>query len=155
VTITDAPHHGDASASEYVPPAFVPRRQLEILRSLGGRIVSSIDPALIDAGTELGAFAERDADLFPKYSGGFGGDSKKIKLDIGGITPFEESVSYFDLELLLFARGLLDIPLAPVLASTCVLELPADATPASVAVAMTSSAGNASFKLTPRVVDLP
>jgi len=155
VTITDAPFHGDTSDSDALPKEFKPRSEIDILRSMKGRIVSSIDPAFVDSGTDLGMFSERDADLWPKYTGGFGGDSRKVAISLGKDVKIRESVSYFDLELLVLARGLLEIPLAPVLASTCVIEVPVKDTPASITVALTSTAGNSTFRLTPRRVEIP
>jgi hypothetical protein len=133
VAITDAADDGLEPSRD--------RSWVDVRKSLRGRIVSTIDPGVLEDDTE-----RVDPDLWPTATGGFGRDTKLVDLDTGAGRTVE-GVSYSDLELLLLGHGLVDVPLAPVLASTCVLEIPAETPPTLVTVALSSAAGNSSFEI--------
>lgn len=150
IAITDAPFHGDLEQSPGLPRAFKPRRLLDIVRSLGTTVVGVIDPAILDQEADvLRPQRSHDADLFAAYTGGFGVDHQEIDLTFSGLegAAISEDISFFDLELLVLGNGLLEIPLAPVLASTCVLELEVDAKPGRASVQISSDAGNTSVAM--------
>lgn len=148
IPITDSTHHRPDSTSPWLRDSFRPRRFEDILTDLDGKVVATIDPAILDGETELfGTSEAADADLWPRYTGGFGRD--RYILDVMGVT---EGISYMDLELLLIGRGLLEIPLAPVLASTCVLEVSSTAPVANARVEITHDAGAVVYEMTPEVI---
>jgi hypothetical protein len=150
IAITDANFHQADSASPYLLPPWRPRALTEIVGDLDGAIVSTIDPAFLDGDRELDEFGDEvDADFWPTYSGGFGIDRWKVSTFL-----FEESVSLFDLELLVLGGGLLEIPLAPALAATCVLEAPLAHAPAEVHVDITHEAGAIGYTLAPPVISI-
>ena len=120
----------------------------EIVAELGAVLVNSVDPALLDTDHDIEALPDEiDADFWPMYTGGFGVD--RWKVSAFGI---EESVSLFDLELLVLGNGLLEIPLAPALAATCVLEAPLAEVPEQVRVDVTHEAGAVAYTMVPRFV---
>ncbi|MFO0635335.1 MAG: hypothetical protein U0168_21005 [Nannocystaceae bacterium] len=148
IAVTDATFHDAQTHSLSLRPDFRPRALPEIVAELGPVIVNSVDPALLDAERDIDALPEEvDADFWPTYTGGFGVD--RWKVSAFGI---EESVSLFDLELLLLGGGLLEIPLAPALAATCVLEAPLAQIPEHVRVDITHELGAVSYTMVPRFV---
>lgn len=149
IGITDAAFHGPGAASPSLAE-FRPRALPEILGELGSTVVATIDPALQDGPTELDANPSAiDADLWPRYTGGFGRDWFLAEAFL-----LSESISFFDLELLLLGQGLLEIPLAPALASTCVLEIDTHAAPSSMQVTIDHAAGSVQYDLAPEAVPL-
>ena len=150
IGITDATFHGPSSPSASLSSEFRPRALPEILGELGSTVVATIDPALQDGDTELdGDPTSLDADLWPRYTGGFGRD-----WFLADAFLFSESISFFDLELLLLGQGLLEIPLAPALASTCVLEIDTALAPSSMEVTIDHEAGAVQYTLVPELVSL-
>jgi len=148
IAITDATFHPPETDSPSLLPEFRPRSLPAILNELGSTIVATIDPALQNGATELdGDPLVLDADLWPRYTGGFGRDWLAVELP-----PLQESISVFDLELLLLGQGLLELPLAPALASTCVLELDTEVAPSSMQVTIDHEAGSVQYTLSPEQV---
>ncbi|MBX7082226.1 MAG: VWA domain-containing protein [Nannocystaceae bacterium] len=148
IAVTDATFHDADTASSSLRPDFRPRAPREIVAELGAVLVNSVDPALLDTDHDIEALPDEiDADFWPMYTGGFGVD--RWKVSAFGI---EESVSLFDLELLVLGNGLLEIPLAPALAATCVLEAPLAEVPEQVRVDVTHEAGAVAYTMVPRFV---
>jgi hypothetical protein len=150
VAITDATFHRSGEDSDHVYGDYAARDLAEIALDLDGVIVSTIDPAVLDEAKKIDELeAEVDPDFWPKYSGGVGADN--VDIEYYGIG---EDISLFDLELLVLGEGLLEIPLAPAISSTCLLSIHLDDTPVEVGVTITHDADAVSYSLSPNVIAL-
>jgi hypothetical protein len=147
IPITDATFHEPATRSTSLPGAWRPRPLADIVASLGSTVVSTIDPALVDAPMGPGPLPEAiDADFWAQATGGFGVDRHSLR-----VYGVDQDISYFDLELLVLGRGLLEIPLAPALAATCVLEAEVSAPPGEVIVDVRHTEGEVRYAMSPTV----
>ncbi len=148
IPITDASFHPPSTSSPSLPEPFRPRALPEILGSLGTTVVATIDPAFNDLSTEIGGDStDLDADLFARYTGGFGQDWFSVDAFL-----FTESISFFDLELMLLGQGLLEIPLAPALASTCVTEIDVASAPGEIRTRIDAEPGWVRYTMVPEIV---
>ncbi len=147
IPITDSTFHESGSRSSYLRAPWRPRPIDEIVTALGNKIVSTIDPALVDAAQGPGPLPEEvDADFWAQATGGFGVDRHRTN-----VFGLPQTFSLFDLELLVLGRGLLEIPLAPALAATCVLEMPATSAPSEVVVDVTHPEGSVRYVMKPTI----